>query len=330
MRCFAASIGREGEKPLEGASSCTVGLTGQTPLHCHLNKHQDERRIAIHDVLGETKEQLEFRDPVVRMSLGYGHLAVATASQCHIYSTSNFNTPHIFDLQQPLQLLLQCERSLLLVDAAACMQVVTYEGRAVCNPKAAGMRPELLSAQMASLSPDTLAAMDRPGGGSVRLFDTAQGRQQGEPYAHCAEIRQVALSQVGGGASASDGSGKPLRPTGFEISTATPRASAFGSKTARQTQTQPTLHQAPSTAADRLLALVDRNRDLFLIHTAKRASVKLASSVDAAAWHDASPMLAAIVDGRLAVWYHPMVAFVDPGLLDATRSVRSDWWVLGV
>lgn len=54
---------------------------------------------------------------------GYGHLAVATATQCHIYSTSNFNTPHIFDLQQPLQLLLQCERSLLLCDPTNGMQV---------------------------------------------------------------------------------------------------------------------------------------------------------------------------------------------------------------
>lgn len=47
----------------------------------------------------------------------------ATATQCHIYSTSNFNTPHIFDLQQPLHLLLLCERSMLLCDAAAGMQV---------------------------------------------------------------------------------------------------------------------------------------------------------------------------------------------------------------
>lgn len=53
-------------------------------------------------------------------------------------------------------------------------QVVTYEGRAVCSPKAAGMHPELLSQQLVALSPDTLAALDAPGSASVRLFDTAQ------------------------------------------------------------------------------------------------------------------------------------------------------------
>lgn len=54
---------------------------------------------------------------------GYGHLVAATATQCYIYSTSNFNTPHMVDLAQPPHLLLQCERCMLLVDAAAGMQV---------------------------------------------------------------------------------------------------------------------------------------------------------------------------------------------------------------
>ncbi|KAI8462988.1 MAG: intraflagellar transport protein 80 [Monoraphidium minutum] len=236
---------------------------------------QDERSIAVHDILEGTQELLEFRDPVVRVSLGYGHLVAATAGQCHIYSVSNFNTPHIFDLVAPLSLLLQCERSLLLCDAAAGMQIVTYEGRVVCSPRAAGMRPELLSPRMVSLSPDTLAALDAPGGSSVRVFDTAQGRQQGEPIAHGVEIQQVALSQAG-------------------------------------------------TASERLLAVVDRNRDLTLIHVGRRAAAKLASNVDAAAWHDVCPMLAAVVDGRLMVWHHPGVAFVDAGLLDDTRTVRGD------
>jgi hypothetical protein len=92
--------------------------------------------------------------------------------------------------------------------------------------------------------------------------------------------------------------------------------------------TLPSIHAPPvqglGTAADRLLAIVDRNRDLFLVHPARRATVKLASSVDAASWHDGCAMLAAVVDGQLAVWLHPGVAFLDPGLLEATRSVRGD------
>lgn len=53
--------------------------------------------------------------------------------------------------------------------------------------------------------------------------------------------------------------------------------------------------------------------------------VKLASNVSGLpVWHDASPMLAAVVDGQLVVWFHPAAAFVDRDLLDATKSMHSD------
>lgn len=48
---------------------------------------------------------------------------VCSATQCHIYSTSNWNTPHIFDLKDPAQLVLQCGRGFALVDAAGAAQV---------------------------------------------------------------------------------------------------------------------------------------------------------------------------------------------------------------
>lgn len=54
---------------------------------------------------------------------GFGHLVVCTASHCHVYATSNFNTPHIFDLKVQPQLVLQCGRNFALLDAAAGMQV---------------------------------------------------------------------------------------------------------------------------------------------------------------------------------------------------------------
>lgn len=40
------------------------------PPHPRAANLQDERHIAVHDVLGETREMLEFRDPVVKMALG--------------------------------------------------------------------------------------------------------------------------------------------------------------------------------------------------------------------------------------------------------------------
>jgi hypothetical protein len=69
---------------------------------------------------------------------GFNHLILATAAQCHIYDTRNFNTPHIFDLKDTVHLILQCERSFLTVDHFTGIQIYTYEGRHVCNPKFQG------------------------------------------------------------------------------------------------------------------------------------------------------------------------------------------------
>jgi intraflagellar transport protein 80 len=43
---------------------------------------------------------------VVEMALGFGHMVTATATQCYIYSVSNWNTPHILDLRAPVSLIL--------------------------------------------------------------------------------------------------------------------------------------------------------------------------------------------------------------------------------
>jgi hypothetical protein len=54
----------------------------------------------------------------------------------------------------------------------------------------------------------------------------------------------------------------------------------------------------------------------------RRRLVKLASNVTSPpVWHDTAPMLAAVVDGRLMVWYHPGAAYVDQQLLQDTRCM---------
>eukprot|EP00879_Flechtneria_rotunda_P009285 GHRR01009720.1.p1 GENE.GHRR01009720.1~~GHRR01009720.1.p1 ORF type:complete len:478 (+),score=231.72 GHRR01009720.1:1464-2897(+) len=250
-------------------------------------------------MLAETRERLEFRDPVVKLSLGYGHLVACTASQCHIYSTSNWNTPHIFDLKEPVQLVLQFARGFALLDASAGVQVITYEGRQVCAVKPPGLRPEAFSRHLISISSDSLALAN---GTAVKCYDTAQGRPAGQGFTHGSDIKAISLSQFG-------------------------------------------------AATDRLLALLDTDGDLYLHRPLAQGSsgtapktagaaaatagsslavqqqhlVKLASNVyGPPVWHDTAPMLAAMVDGQLVVWYHPAAAFVDRDLLEAAKAVHSD------
>lgn len=53
------------------------------------------------------------------------------------------------------------------------------------------------------------------------------------------------------------------------------------------------------TINDRQLIIIDRNRDLYLLPVMKRNIAKLAAMCDSARWHDATAMLAAMVDQRL-------------------------------
>lgn len=151
---------------------------------------ETEKSVSVSDLMLETRERLDFREPVVKMSLGKhaanqlhqqrlvsdnlvrlidgdgaanvrcqqyhnlqdhcasslgpsdllcmfnrltsaffmyvagcNHLVVCTANQCHIFSTSNWNTPHIFDLKDPAQLVMLCGRGFAVLDACGAIQV---------------------------------------------------------------------------------------------------------------------------------------------------------------------------------------------------------------
>ncbi|KAJ4443900.1 hypothetical protein ANN_05687 [Periplaneta americana] len=58
------------------------------------------KNISVRNVSEDAWEKLEFPDRVIKVALGYGRLVVVTPSQCHIYSTKNWNTPVIFDLRE--------------------------------------------------------------------------------------------------------------------------------------------------------------------------------------------------------------------------------------
>mmetsp|Transcript_39397 Transcript_39397/g.47784 ORF Transcript_39397/g.47784 Transcript_39397/m.47784 type:complete len:763 (-) Transcript_39397:804-3092(-) len=158
---------------------------------------EENNRIRIQDVLSETIEEQDFRDRVIKMSLGFNHLIVATATQCCIYNTGNWNTPHIFDLNETANLILQCQKQFLMVDNFNGIQLYSYEGRQICNPKFQGLRTEFLNGESINLSNDTLAIIDRSDCKVIRFFNTTDGKQIGEPITHTIEIVEIALNQTG-------------------------------------------------------------------------------------------------------------------------------------
>ncbi|KAL8593908.1 hypothetical protein ACOMHN_048345 [Nucella lapillus] len=80
------------------------------------------------------------------------------------------------------------------------------------------------------------------------------------------------------------------------------------------------------SATERKLAIIDKNRDLFLtsvrIFGTERKSTKLANMIHMMTWNDETNMLAAMTDGKIHVWYYPNAVYVDAELLPRTVAEK--------
>jgi len=159
------------------------------------------KSIHVSNIVNDTQDVLEFRDRVIKMSLGFGYLVVITSSQCLIYTSNNFNTPSIFELRLPsVSLVQQCETCFVLVDNSAVF-VYSYEGRQICVLKLVNqVQTFLLSHSTLSLSPDVIAIKDIKEEKSVHLYGTTSGRslENNSTIQHTMQIEQVKFSQYGG------------------------------------------------------------------------------------------------------------------------------------
>lgn len=157
------------------------------------------RTMQVLNVVNEAVDVLEFRDRVIKASLAFGHLVVATSLQCYVYNSKNWNTPLIFDLKEgTVSLIVQAEKHFLLVDGAG-LYIFSYEGRLVSSPKFPGMRADILNAQGISLSNDTIALRDKSDEKVIYLFDALTGKAfgDGKPLTHKMEVVDIAMDQCG-------------------------------------------------------------------------------------------------------------------------------------
>jgi len=157
------------------------------------------KQIVVRNVMNDTAEKLDFRDRVIKVSLGFSHLVVATSSQCYIYSIKNWNTPMIFDLKEgSVTLIKQTEKHFLLVDGTG-VYVFSYDGRLVCSPRYQGMKADILNQQTIALSNDTVAIRDKTDEKVIYVFDAQTGKTMGDgkPITHKVEVMDIGLDQCG-------------------------------------------------------------------------------------------------------------------------------------
>ena len=76
------------------------------------------------------------------------------------------------------------------------IQIFSYDGKTISSPKYSGLRPEYLTPQVISLSPDLLAIKDRTDEKLIHIFDIKTGSAIGESnMKHSADILEIALNQ---------------------------------------------------------------------------------------------------------------------------------------
>ena len=277
----------------------------------------EPKKILVTDVTSDDlMEELDFpRDRVVEFALGYDHLVVCTASQCLIYDSPNYNTPQIFDLRNPVNLIVLSQKSFAIVDTVEGIRVFSYEGRQISAPRFQGVRPEFLNEDSVSLSSDTIVILDRTDMKTIKCFDALTGR----PIAggsgdikHDVEIHKLSLSQY----SSSSMDRRLVFVDANRELFITPILPLPGvKKEVRGNSFVRTFHKFPSSS----LSNPTSRHTPYPLQFAKQ---KLATQVDTVAWNDTSDMLSAIADSRLITWFYPHALYVDKDLLPLTQETQ--------
>lgn len=157
---------------------------------------KEPRQVVVQDLSNDTYENLDFsRDRVVEMALGHGHLIVATTHQLYIYSTSNWNTPYIFDSVGTVSLLVLSATHFAAVSSQ--LTIYGYDGRRASQPKHMGLRTETLAHDTCALSPDVVAFVDSADAKQIHCFDVASGKPLRVPtITHKTPVKHIALNQT--------------------------------------------------------------------------------------------------------------------------------------
>jgi hypothetical protein len=79
-------------------------------------KLDENNKLVVTDFHNEASEDIDFREKLIDMTVGYNFLIVVTNNQCHIYNISSIQTPYKFDLKEKVKLILTCPKYFALID----------------------------------------------------------------------------------------------------------------------------------------------------------------------------------------------------------------------
>ena len=174
-----------------------VERSSEDPRFSAVQTESDTIRVL--DIANEQVDQVELRDRIIQWELGYDHLVAATALQCAVYNTSNFNTPLTqIDLRNPVKLIILSHSHFALVDNVhPGVKLYSFEGRLLCNVTFPGLRTEFLNPKVLSITDEVVGILDLSDSRSIRCFSaTSQNGNSLSTCTHALEIAEIAVSKA--------------------------------------------------------------------------------------------------------------------------------------
>ena len=155
----------------------------------------ENNKLIVTDFQNDGFQEIDFRERLIDMTLGYDYLIVVTNNQCHIYNVDNLNTPYKFDIKEKVKMILMCSKYFALVNDNNGFNIYTYEGKQVQSPQITGVRFSLLSKKMVGISNDIIAILPPNNPKTIQFYDIASGKKLNAEITHAMDICEIQLNQ---------------------------------------------------------------------------------------------------------------------------------------
>ena len=266
---------------------------------------------------------VETRDRVGAFSFRHGHLVLSAGSRLLVYARGKWDAPRAtVELGGAATWIAQSRDGFAAAAAASggvAARCFSYDGRKTCDVPEAATRASasLLSPAFGtfSLAPECACVVRRDAPSRIVFLDL---RRDGAAFGETRHAAPVAAARLNADGALESRAVAFLDEHGdlFFARVETPRASADGESKTRDREDRATAHAARAAAA------VGSNA--FRGNAARRSPTKIASGVDAFAWSESGDgLVAASRDGRVTSWHCASAFFVDPDLVEPTRSVSA-------